>query len=231
MPTGLYGKLPAKRDFVAANVSRRLLEVWEPWLQASVSTSRQMLGEGWREAYNRAPIWRFWLGAGFCGEAVIGALMASIDGVGRHFPLTVFATGDGQALPPPEIDPNNAWCEAAESLLLGALDHDTDYEQFAAAVLAMAPPALLPSASEVSGITQLAEGIVVVRDFGDELAVAFRAARRFGHRETFASQSFWWTIGGEDFPPAALLAIGLPPATRFADILTGSFAAPPAAPD
>ena len=63
MPTGLYGKLPAKRDFVAANVSRRLLEVWEPWLQASVATSRQMLGEGWRDAYNSAPIWRFWLGA------------------------------------------------------------------------------------------------------------------------------------------------------------------------
>src|SRR5207245_253738 len=83
-------ELPAKRDCGAAKLSRRLLEVWEPWLQASVATSRQVLGESWRDAYNSAPIWRFWLGASFCGEAVLGAFMASIDGVGRHFPLTVF---------------------------------------------------------------------------------------------------------------------------------------------
>ena len=226
MPTGLYGKLPAKRDFVAANISRRLLEVWEPWLQASVATSRQMLGEGWRDAYNSAPIWRFWLGAGFCGEAVLGALMASIDGVGRHFPLTVFATEGEEALPPPELDPNNAWCEAAETILLDALEPDADYERVAAAVMAMAPPAMLSRASEVSGIMELADGAVVVRDFGGELAVAFRAARRFAHRQTFAAQSFWWTIGGEGFPPTALATTGLPAATRFADLLTGQFENP-----
>ena len=68
MAAGLYGKLPAKRDFVAANAPRRFLEMWEPWLQASVATSRQTLGENWLPAYNSAPIWRFWLGAGLCGE-------------------------------------------------------------------------------------------------------------------------------------------------------------------
>ena len=227
MPAGLYGKLPAKRDFVAANVSRRLLEVWEPWLQASVATSRQTLGESWRDAYNSAPIWRFWLGSSFCGEAVLGAFMASIDGVGRYFPLTVFATEGEEALPPPEIDPNDAWCEAAETILLDALNQDADYEGVAAAVSAMAPPVMLSRASEMSGITQLADGAVVVRDFGADLTVAFRAARRFGHRQTFAAQSFWWTIGGEGFSPAALGVIGLPAPTRLADMLTGSFEAAP----
>jgi type VI secretion system protein ImpM len=226
MPSGLYGKLPAKRDFVAANVSRRLLEVWEPWLQASVATSRQTLGEGWRDAYNSAPIWRFWLGASFCGEAVLGAYMASIDGVGRCFPLTIFATEGDEALPPPEIDANDAWCEAAEAILLDALNQDADYESVAAAVAAMPPPATLPHASELSGIAQLADGAVVVRDFGDELAVAFRAARRFGHRQAFAAQSFWWTIGGEGFSPTALVVTGLPAPTRFADMLTGAFEGP-----
>ena len=229
MPTGLYGKLPAKRDFVAANVSRRLLEVWEPWLQASVATSRQMLGEGWRDAYNRAPIWRFWLGAGFCGEAVLGAFMASIDGVGRHFPLTILATEGEEALLPPELDPNDAWCEAAEAILLGALAHDADYESIAAAIASMAPPSMTPRMSEVAGIALLADEVVAVRDFGDEVAVAFRAARRFAHRQAFASQSFWWTIGGEGFSPAALAATGLPAPARFASMLTGSFKAPPAA--
>jgi type VI secretion system protein ImpM len=228
MPTGLYGKLPAKRDFVAANVSRRLLEIWEPWLQASVASSRQMMGESWRDAYNSAPIWRFWLGASFCGEAVLGAFMASIDAVGRHFPLTVFATEGEESLPPPELEPNNAWCEAAETILLGALSHDADYESVATAVSAMAPATMLSRASDVSGIIQLADGSVVVRDFGDELAVAFRAARRFAHRQAFASQSFWWTIGGAGYSPTALATTGLPAPTRFAAMLTGSFDSPAA---
>jgi type VI secretion system protein ImpM len=223
MPTGLYGKLPAKRDFVAANVSRRLLEVWEPWLQASVATSRQMLGEGWQNAYNSAPIWRFWLGAGFCGEAVLGAFMASIDGVGRHFPLTVFATEGDEALLPPERNPNDAWCEAAEAILLGALNHDSDYEGVAGAISTMSPPATVTRRSDAAGITLLKDGAVVVRDFGGEVAVAFRAARRFAHRQAFAHQSFWWTIGGEGFSPAAISAMGLPAPTRFASMLTGSF--------
>lgn len=229
MPTGLYGKLPAKRDFVAANVSRRLLEVWEPWMQAGVATSRQMLGEGWRDAYNSAPIWRFWLGAGFCGEAVLGVFMASIDGVGRSFPLTIFATEGEDALLPPELEPNDAWCDAAETILLGALNQDADYEGVAEAVLAMASPAMAPRALDAPGIALLGDDVVVVREFGDELAVAFRAARRFAHRQTFAGQSFWWTIGGEGFSPAALAVTGLPAPTRFASMLTGSFENSPAA--
>ena len=81
----------------------------------------------------------------------------------------------------------------------------------------------MPRVSDVAGITLLADDAVVVRDFDDELAVAFRAARRFAHRQVFARQSFWWTIGGEGFSPAAIVATGLPAPARFASMLTGSF--------
>lgn len=223
MAAGLFGKLPAKRDFVAANAPRRFLEVWEPWMQAGIATSKQTLGADWIEIYNRAPIWRFWLGAGFCGEATIGAFMPSVDGVGRSFPLTIFA-GEGEAsLPPPELESNDAWCDAAENLLLDGLDPAASFEDLAQRVAALPPPFLQPRASETSGIEELPEGAVLVRDFDRELSLAFRAARRFGHRRTFAAQSFWWTIGGEGFPPLALSVIGLPAATRFSDLLTGIF--------
>jgi len=225
MAAGLYGKLPAKRDFVAANAPRRFLEMWEPWLQASVATSRQALGEGWLAAYNSAPIWRFWLGAGLCGEAVLGAFMASIDGVGRSFPLTVFVGEGSESLAPPELEPNQAWREAAETVLLDALSPGMDYETIAAQAAAIAPPMTQPHPTEASGIGNLADGSVLVRDFGDDLTTALKAARRFGHRQFFASQSFWWTIGGENFPPTALVAVGLPPPLRFAQMLTGSFEA------
>ena len=114
MSAGLFGKLPAKRDFIGMNASRRFLEAWEPWLQAGVAMSKQMLGDAWVETYNRAPIWRFWLGADFCGEAMIGAFMPSVDGVGRSFPLAIFV-GEGDAsLAPPELEPNDAWFEDSQ---------------------------------------------------------------------------------------------------------------------
>ena len=88
----------------------------------------------------------------------------------------------------------------------------------------MAAPALQPRLSEIAGLRELPDGGVLMRDIGRQISSAFLVARRFGHRRAFASQSFWWTIGGEGFPPLALSYVGLPPATRFADMLTGAFA-------
>src|SRR5688500_5935545 len=123
MRCGLYGKLPAKRDFVSLSAPREFLAVWEPWLQGGVSASRLKLGSGWQAACLRSPIWRFWLGADVCGRTVTGAFMPSVDGVGRYFPLTILACADaGAAIPPPELEPQAAWFGKVERLLLSALD-------------------------------------------------------------------------------------------------------------
>jgi len=221
---GLFGKLPAKRDFIGMNASRRFLEVWEPWLQSGVAMSKQTLGDAWIAAYNRAPIWRYWLGADFCGEAMIGAFMPSIDGVGRSFPLCVFV-GEGDAsLPPPELEPNGPWFDAAEAVLLDALEPGATLELISEKVMALPTPALRSRTTKEGGLEELANGGILARGVDGELSEAFLAARRFGRRRAFASQSFWWTIGGEDFPALALLEVGLPPATRFGDMLTGVFA-------
>ncbi len=229
MSAGLFGKLPAKRDFIAANAPRRFLEVWEPWIQAGVATSKQILGAKWADAYNRAPIWRYWLGAGFCGEATIGVFMPSVDGVGRSFPLSLFAAGNEDSLPPPELEPNEAWCDAAEAILLDALDPGATLEAIADRIASMPAP-LQTRQGEVGGFQELSDGGIVIRDVDREISLAFLAARRFGHRRTFASQSFWWTIGGEDFQPVALSYVGLPPAARFSEMLTGAFEAQPRIP-
>jgi type VI secretion system protein ImpM len=223
MPAGFYGKLPAKRDFVAANVSRRFLEVWEPWLQAGMATSRQIFGEAWREIYLRSPIWRFWLGAHFCGEAVMGAFMPSIDGVGRYFPLTIAIDESEGVLPPPEIEANEAWFDAIETVLLDALHPDRTFEEAAATVAALAPPTRTMSDEFGADIAELSSGAVVIRGFGADAAPAFARARRFGHRQTFATQTYWWTIGGEDFARTALIETGMPPPDRFAALLAGAF--------
>ena len=66
--------------------------------------------------------------------------------------------------------------------------------------------------------------MVLVRGLDAQPGLAFRAARRFGHRSAFAGQSFWWTVGGEGFEALALAVVGLPPPTLFAAMLTGAFA-------
>jgi len=154
---------------------------------------------------------------------MIGAFMPSVDGVGRSFPLAIFV-GEGDAsLPPPELEPNDGWFEAAEAVLLDALEPGATLERIAEKVAALPMPALESRTTKDGGFEQLAEGGVLARDVGAEVSTAFLAARRFGRRRAFAAQTFWWTIGGEGFPSLALLEVGLPPATRFADMLTGTF--------
>jgi type VI secretion system protein ImpM len=223
MAAGVFGKLPAKRDFIGMNASRRFLEIWEPWLQSGVAMSKQMLGPKWTEAYNCAPIWRFWLGADFCGETTIGAFMPSVDGVGRSFPLSIFVSEGDASIAPPELDPNGAWLEAAEAILLDALEPGATLELIADRVARLPPPTLAPRITKDQGLEELTDGSVLARDMAEQVSATFLAARRFGRRRAFASQSFWWTIGGENFPSLALSHVGLPPTVRFADMLTGAF--------
>jgi type VI secretion system protein ImpM len=142
MQCGLYGKVPAKRDFIAIGAPREFLNAWEPWLQAAISASRTTLGEAWQPAFLTAPIWRFWLGADICGRSVIGAFMSSLDGVGRYFPLTLFACADvGAAIPPPEYGAQDGWFDAVEAFLMSTLDQGAQFETMTAQLGALPPPA------------------------------------------------------------------------------------------
>jgi type VI secretion system protein ImpM len=119
MRCGLFGKLSAKRDFIALATPRKFLEVWEPWMQACMSASQHQLGQDWQNAYLTAPLWRFWLGADLSGATVTGVFMPSVDGVGRYYPLTLLAVAESAlSLPPPDLDTQESWFATAEEFLL-----------------------------------------------------------------------------------------------------------------
>ena len=89
---GYFGKMPGHGDFVRSRADVGFVAGWDAWLQDCFATSRAILGDAWVRSYESAPIWRFALAGGVCGDApMLGVMMPSQDRVGRTFPLTVFA--------------------------------------------------------------------------------------------------------------------------------------------
>jgi type VI secretion system protein ImpM len=222
MRCSLFGKLAAKRDFIALFAPRSFLNAWEPWMQGCVSASRDNLGESWQQAYLTAPIWRFWLGADICGSSVIGAFMSSLDGVGRYYPLTLSACADaGNAIAPPDIDAHDEWLRASEDLLLSTLDRDITFEAIGGALDQLAAPVQQPTAPLPEGMSILKEGTIAGRLEGGTFSNLFASLRGANHSSIYAAASFWWTVGGGEYPPLALCCRHLPDPFLFTNMLTG----------
>lgn len=87
----LWGKLPAHGDFVVRGLAPLVRDRLDQWLAASLADAREALGGGFEEAYDQAPPWRFaWMEPQ--GWAA-GAMAASIDSVGRRYPILVGMNG------------------------------------------------------------------------------------------------------------------------------------------
>jgi type VI secretion system protein ImpM len=202
MRCGLFGKLPAKRDFIAISVPRAFLRLWEPWLETGLAAGRAgAAGRDWDAAYHSAPIWRFWLGPALCGEALAGAFMPSVDALGRMFPLTVVGAASGaEPLPPPDADSRDPWFARVEAFLLDALEPATPFEAIAAGLDGLAAQDPAPSA--------------------DPRARMFAALRSDHPDGPAEAATFWWTIGGADCPPFAIVRQGMPAPAAFAEMLT-----------
>jgi type VI secretion system ImpM family protein len=127
MAFGLFGKVPQKRDFMSVQMPTAVLSPFETWMQSAVAASRNELGQAWQNHYLVAPIWRFWIGEHILGTTVAGAMMPSVDQVGRYFPLSIMYFAEpGEALPPPLLSPLDHWYGEMEVRLLRALSEETD---------------------------------------------------------------------------------------------------------
>lgn len=225
MVLSLYGKLPSKRDFIAERVPRGFLSVFEPWLHGALAASRLSLGPAWQKTYFAAPLWRFWLGAGHCGQALLGAVMPSVDGVGRSFPLVAFAAAPpGHAFPRPDADPQEDFFEALEGFLLATLDQKS-FEDVTVALAAVPDPAHAPRRAPSAPVAVLPGGMVALAQAAGAPLLDGLAAADAEAGLTYGS--CWWTIGGADFPAAAVCGRQLPPAETFAGFLTGTLSPPP----
>ena len=117
---GFYGKLPSEGDFVTRRLPWEFTSVWDDWLQQGLQASREALGARWLELYLSAPIWRFQLAPGVCGPAGWrGLFFASVDRVGRYFPLTLAFPDAGAIALAALSNDAEAWLALEDAALAG----------------------------------------------------------------------------------------------------------------
>ena len=223
MACSLFGKLPSKRDFVAIRAPRRFLTVWENWVQAGLAASREQLGKDWQEVYLSAPIWRFWIGAEIGGVEAAGALMPSVDGIGRYFPLTVFATApEGMTIDPPTVDAMDEWFGSIEASMLAVLDA-TEADGPAELADRLPAPALRAREKAPAPPMHPSRDMAVWLAPGDSVADIFLDLSQQDRDRAHAGRSYFWTIGGPDYRSQVVASAGLPDAQAFSGLLTGRF--------
>ena len=153
---GLFGKLPARGDFVRENLPRDFTDAWDTWWQRGLADLQLQHSGEWRDAWLEAPVWRFMLPPGLCGRSgMLGLWVPSVDKVGRYSPLTIAAAAPCDWLPYLRL--MTSFLVAAEETARDALEHDLEpaemSERIQAAFLATEAPGSDPDPGFAPGHT------------------------------------------------------------------------------
>ena len=221
---GFFGKLPAHGDFIDRNLPRSFLAAWDQWLQRSLVSSREWLGDPWLEIYLTSPIWRFAISCGALDQgAWAGIMMPSVDAVGRYFPLTI-----ATAVPPNNnlfelLSSADSWFAALETAALSALQNHGPAEQLSQAlVLVPRLPVLASTANTGLSALDTYRGVRLAR--GADTATHYR---QLLHAELASQQSYslWHCQGSQHMSPTTLAVPGLPTAEHYTAFLDGHWGA------
>lgn len=227
MRIGLFGKLPAKGDFVTRAIPAEVLQHWETWLERVVSGAKHHLAHAWEPTYEAAPVWRFWVGETVFGHPVAGAFTPSRDRVGRRFPLLLLLTGDRAGMPAPPLadsGSNAGWYDRLEAALLEAKG-----EGFGGDVDALIQGLPLPDGATQAVAEDRRYAFFAYGEAG--LGPLLQDVRDHDHQLASAGRSYWWTGGNAHVGPAIIAEAGLPDASSFAAMLTGFGPPPTTAPE
>jgi type VI secretion system protein ImpM len=120
---GLFGKLPARGDFVRERLPRDFTDSWDLWWQRGLADTQRRPRDEWQAAWLEAPVWRFVLPPGLCGShGVLGLWLPSVDKAGRYSPLTIAATASGDWAP--YVGAMESFLAVSEEAGRDALEHD-----------------------------------------------------------------------------------------------------------
>ncbi|MEX0276130.1 MAG: type VI secretion system-associated protein TagF [Ruegeria sp.] len=200
---GAFGKMPSVGDFFRLGVAQSFVQPWDNWIQRSMLTVSQTLGQAWDEYYMSAPIWRFCLSPGLAGpQKMLGVLMPSVDRVGRRFPLTLVAglSNEGSAVLA-HFRASEVFLQL-ENLALACLEDDMTRDRLAEGLAGLVAPQQLPTAPvRGHGTTMVLTRGEVADSLLPDLASGLMSQR-------YRTPSIWSTeIGGV---PRMMVCEGLP---------------------
>lgn len=224
---GFFGKLPALGDFVSRRLPRHFIEPWDQWLQASMRSSQELLGDEWLSLFLVSPIWRFAVSPGVCGPSGwAGVVMPSVDRVGRYYPLTLAQELATEAMLPLFL-PEANWFGQLEAAALSVLDQGFDLERFDTRLfeLGSATNATSPYFQSITA-TDVGQpgGKLGFRFDLDGLGYSDLLFPRLSLSliERFLPGYSLWASEGVQFSrPTFLCCEGLPPIDAYADFLKG----------
>ena len=138
--------------------------------------------------------------------------------------MTLFACSeDGGAIPPPELDSQDDWFASAEEMLLSTLETGVPYESVTSALEQLSPPADSLTVEDSGPAANAESGVIVAAAEKPSFSRLFAALRVADYSRAYSTSTFWWTVGGEDCPAAALSELRMPEPFLFANMLTGRF--------
>ena len=221
MQIGLFGKIPAKGDFLTRNVPPEVLQFWEGWLEKVVGGAKHHLGGNWHNTYMAAPVWRFWIGDTVFGHPVAGVLSPAVDRVGRQFPITLILSGAGGQHPASPLagDGNEQWYATLDQACLAALA-----EGFNGDVDALIKQIPMPNGPVQAQAEDRRQAFFAYGESG--LGPMLQDVRDHDHQLSTQGRSYWWTAGNAYVGPAIIALNGMPDAAGFAAMLAG-FGPPP----
>jgi len=194
---GWFGKMPHVGDFISRRLPDDFIRAWDDWLQSGMAKARVDLGAAWTTRYLLAPVRRFWLAPQLLGDSGwAGALMPSVDSVGRYFPLTIAAALPDHSLA--AVLAAGAWFRAIDAAARKVLDIHFSPDDLDVELAGVAPlPAKAPADPQAQ-----------------QLAATWLAPNR---PQTI---SLWWC--GDAMQAARFECFGaLPPPAAFGTLLRG----------
>lgn len=141
----VFGKLPAHGDFISRGLDDDTIEAADAALAEAVTLAALRWDDRWDDVYVETPVWRFVAAPGVLGrEWTAGVFMASVDAVGRQFPLLAGFSAPNLALVARGHVLTAALDEAeslARNALIEALSVDTLLDAFERTARRFDPPA------------------------------------------------------------------------------------------
>jgi type VI secretion system protein ImpM len=222
-PAGWFGKLACVGDFASRRLPPEFTQACDAWLSRCLEASRSALGERWLDTYLTSPVYRFAWAPGVVDKRWwFGAMMPSVDNVGRYFPLLV---AQGCAEPPSaaaDLDRLERWYARAIEAALVTLEPGATLERFEA-LLAAAPAFPLPAEAALAVEAQWPDHTSHTLSADSALSQGLAS---FAAQETlrrFRACSMWWPLPAEGEESRLSVAVGLPAAESFAQLLEGAW--------